>query len=212
MVAAPSEDAAPARRAGATDDALLVERCRSGDLAAFEPLVEHHRHGAWRLAMNVVHDREDAWDVTQDAFIRAWQALPSFRGQSAFSTWLFRIVINVALDTLRQRWPNGRARAGAMSADDLERELVDPDPAPDRVAARLEERERIMRALDMLPEHHRMAIVLSDLEGLTYREIADLLEIPIGTVMSRLHHGRTRLRRVLKWARVNSRGSSPRGA
>src|SRR5262245_31309084 len=148
--------------------------------------------------MNVVHDREDAWDVTQDAFVRAWQALPSFRGQSAFSTWLFRIVLNVALDTLRRRWPHGLRASDRTTPEDLERELIDPDPSPDSVASRRQDRERVLRALDVLSEHHRIAIVLSDLEGLTYREIAELLGVPIGTVMSRLHHGRTRLRRALE--------------
>src|SRR5262249_59866040 len=86
-----------------TDDQVLVERCRNGEVAAFEPLVEKYRERVWRLAYNYLRDREEAWDVAQDAFIRAWQALPSFRGQSAFYTWLFRIVINVATDRAPQR-------------------------------------------------------------------------------------------------------------
>jgi len=79
-----------------TDEAALIERCRAGDLAAFEPLVEKYRQRAYRLAYNVLRDPDEAWDVAQDAFIRAFQALPSFRGDAAFYTWLFRIVMNVA--------------------------------------------------------------------------------------------------------------------
>ena len=86
-----------------TDDAALIERCRAGDIAAFEPLVEKYRQRVWRLAYNVLRDREEAWDVAQEAFVRAWQALPNFRGQSAFYTWLFRIVMNVASDRARAR-------------------------------------------------------------------------------------------------------------
>src|SRR5262249_43475842 len=138
------------------------------------------------------------WDVAQDAFIRAWQALPSFRGQSAFYTWLFRIVINVATDRARQRSARGRAfGTEAVPEEDWDRVLVDPGGGPDVAAARAEQRERIRRALDALPERHRAIIMLSDLEGLSYREIAEVLDIPMGTVMSRLHNARKRLRDVL---------------
>src|SRR3970282_2204272 len=91
-----------------TDDAALVERCRNGDVAAFEPLVEKYRQRVWRLAYNILRDREEAWDVAQEAFIRAYQALPSFRGQSAFYTWLYRIVMNLAADRVRQPAARGR--------------------------------------------------------------------------------------------------------
>jgi RNA polymerase sigma-70 factor (ECF subfamily) len=182
----------------ASDDQALVERCRSGDLAAFEPLVEKYRERVWRLAYHYVRDREEAWDVAQEAFIRAWQALPSFRGQSAFYTWLFRIVVNVATDRARSRAARGRAfGTEAVPEEDWERVLIDPARGPDESAARAEQRDRVRRALDALPEHHRAIIMLSDLEGLSYREIAEVLGIPMGTVMSRLHNARKRLRRVL---------------
>jgi RNA polymerase sigma-70 factor (ECF subfamily) len=181
-----------------TDDRTLVERCQRGDVSAFEPLVEKYRQRVWRLALNVVRDREEAWDVAQEAFIRAWQALPSFRGQSAFYTWLFRIAMNVASDRLRQRGAAGRAfGTERVPEEDFERVMVDQDETPADTAARTEERERIIRGLDALPERHRTIIMLSDLEGLSYREIADVLDIPIGTVMSRLHNARKRLRDVL---------------
>ena len=180
------------------DDHALIERCKNGDVAAFEPLVEKYRDRAWRLAFNILRDREDAGDVTQEAFVRAWQALPSFRGQSAFYTWLFRIVVNVASDRARQRAARGRAfGTERVPEEEWERSMSDPGPAPDDEARRAEERERITRALAALPEHHRTIIMLSDLEGLSYREIADVLGIPMGTVMSRLHHARKRLRDVL---------------
>lgn len=180
------------------DDHALIERCRQGEVAAFEPLVEKYRDRAWRLAFNILRDREDAADVIQEAFVRAWQALPSFRGQSAFYTWLFRIVVNVASDRARQRAARGRAfGTERVPEEEWDRAMSDPGPAPDDEARRAEERERITRALAALPEHHRTIIMLSDLEGLSYREIADVLDIPMGTVMSRLHHARKRLRDVL---------------
>jgi len=178
-----------------SDDAALIERCRAGDLAAFEPLVQKYRQRVYRLAYNVLRDADEAWDVAQDAFIRAFQALPSFRGDSAFYTWLFRIAMNVARDRARQHAARGRA-FGTERVDekDWDRALVDHGIAPDASAAQIEERERIMKALATLSEQHRAIIMLSDLEGLSYREIAEVLGIPMGTVMSRLHHARKRLR------------------
>jgi RNA polymerase sigma-70 factor, ECF subfamily len=184
------------------DDAALIERCRAGDVAAFEPLVEKYRQRVWRLAYNLLRDREEAWDVAQEAFIRAYQALGSFRGQSAFYTWLYRIVMNVAADRARARGARGRA-FGTERVPEEEWDRVLPDQsegheAPDAKAARLEQRAKILKALDTLPEHHRKIVMLSDLEGLSYREIAETLEIPMGTVMSRLHNARKRLRDALK--------------
>lgn len=180
------------------DDQALIERCRRGDLTAFEPLVERYRERVWRLAYSYLRDREDAWDAAQEAFVRAWQALPSFRGQSAFYTWLFRIAVNVATDRARQRAARRRALGSEpVPEEEWERVMVDPQTPPDDRAARAEQRGRIGAALDALPEHHRTIIMLSDLQGLSYREIAEVLDIPMGTVMSRLHNARKRLRQAL---------------
>ena len=181
-----------------SDDGALVERVRGGDVAAFEPLVEKYRQRVYRLAYNVLRDKEDAWDVAQEAFIKAYKALPTFRGQSAFYTWLFRIVMNVAHDKARQRGAAGRAfGTERVTEEEWERTMPDPGEEPDTAAARAEQRRRITAALETLPEHHRAIIMLSDLEGLSYREIADVLNIPMGTVMSRLHNARKKLRSAL---------------
>jgi RNA polymerase sigma-70 factor (ECF subfamily) len=181
-----------------TGDGALVERVRGGDVAAFEPLVEKYRQRVYRLAYNVLRNQEDAWDAAQEAFIRAYRAMPSFKGQSAFYTWLFRIVMNVAHDKLRQRGAQGRAfGTERVTEEEWERTMPDPGEDPDAAAARAEQRARITTALETLPEHHRAIIMLSDLEGLSYREIADVLNIPMGTVMSRLHHARKRLKAAL---------------
>jgi RNA polymerase sigma-70 factor (ECF subfamily) len=183
-----------------TDDAALIERCRAGDIAAFEPLVEKYRQRVWRLAYNVLRDREEAWDVAQEAFVRAWQALPNFRGQSAFYTWLFRIVMNVASDRARARAARGRAfGTERIPEEDWDRVLVEQphEAQPDAAAAGAERRSQIERALTKLSEDHRRIVVLSDIEGLSYKEIADVLEIPMGTVMSRLHNARKRLKAAL---------------
>lgn len=180
------------------EDQGLVERCRAGDLAAFEALVEKHKLRAYRLAYQVLRDQEEALDVAQEAFIKAYQSLPRFRGQSAFYTWLFRIIMNLAMDRHRQRASRQRAfGAEEVPPEEWERLAPAGGPGPEDEAWSAERRRRIEAALDALPPHHRSIIILSDIEGLSYREIAAVLEIPRGTVMSRLHNARKRLRQLL---------------
>lgn len=160
--------------------------------------MEKYRQRVWRLAFGILRDREEAWDVAQEAFVRAYQSLPRFRGQSAFYTWVFRIVMNLAMDRRRQQGARARALGGEpIPEEEWTRTLPDPAAGPDSLATRAEERERIRRALDSLPPNYRTIIMLSDIEGLTYREIAEVLRIPLGTVMSRLHNARKRLRALL---------------
>ena len=180
------------------DERALIQRCIAGDATAFEPLVEKYRQRVWRLAYQVLHDREEAWDVAQEAFVRAFHSLPSFRGQSAFYTWLFRITVNVATDRHRQRGAQARAFGPErVSEEEWARTTPDPGGGPEQQAARKEQRERIRNALDALPPKARTIIMLSDVEGLSYREIAEVLNCPIGTVMSRLHNARKRLKVLL---------------
>jgi RNA polymerase sigma-70 factor, ECF subfamily len=180
------------------EDREAIRRVQAGETEAFEVLVEKYKRKAFRLAFQVLRDQEEALDVAQEAFVKAFRALPKFKGDSAFYTWLFRITMNLALDRKRQR----ATRAKALGTDDAppeewERTAVSTDPDPETEAAGTERRARIARALESLSEHHRSIIILSDIEGLAYREIADVLGIPIGTVMSRLHHARRRLREAL---------------
>jgi RNA polymerase sigma-70 factor, ECF subfamily len=180
------------------DEGELIRRCQAGDAAAFEPLVEKYRARVWRLAYQVLRDREEALDAAQEAFVRAYQSLPRFRGQSAFYTWLFRITLNVATDRHRSRGARARAfGAERVTEEEWARTAADPGGRPDDAALGAERRERIRRALDSLPVKARTIIMLSDIEGLSYREIAQVLDCPIGTVMSRLHNARRRLRAVL---------------
>lgn len=196
----PSGSAGPAGapESPAIDERALIQRCIAGDAAAFEPLVEKYRQRVWRLAYQVLHDREEAWDVAQEAFVRAFHSLPSFRGQSAFYTWLFRITVNVATDRHRQRGAQARAFGPErVTEEEWARTTPDPGGGPEQQAARKEQRERIRSALDALPPKARTIIMLSDVEGLSYREIAEVLNCPIGTVMSRLHNARKRLKTLL---------------
>jgi RNA polymerase sigma-70 factor (ECF subfamily) len=180
------------------EDREAVRRVQAGETEAFEVLVEKYKRKTFRLAFQVLRDQEEALDVAQEAFVKAFRSLPKFKGDSAFYTWLFRITMNVALDRRRQRV----TRAKSMGTEDVppeewERSAVSEDRGPDDEAASAERRERIARALESLSEHHRSIIILSDIEGLSYREIAEVLDVPMGTVMSRLHNARKRLRDAL---------------
>jgi len=180
------------------DERDLIQRCLAGDASAFEPLVERYRQRVWRLAYQLLHDREEAWDCAQEAFVRAFHSLASFRGQSAFYTWLFRITVNVATDRQRARGAQARAfGAERLSEEEWKRTMPDLGARPDQAAVQSEQRERIRQALDALPPKARTIIMLSDVEGLSYREIAEVLGCPIGTVMSRLHNARKRLKSLL---------------
>ncbi len=199
-----SPDMPPARTPGdppelsGVDEQELIRRCTAGDIAAFEPLVAKYRQRVWRLAYQVLRDREEAWDCAQEAFVRAFHSLSSFRGQSAFYTWLFRITMNVATDRHRQRGAQARAfGAERVNEEEWARTMPDPGTGPEQAAVRAEQRERIRRGLDALPPKARTIIMLSDIEGLSYREIAEVLNCPIGTVMSRLHNARKRLKALL---------------
>jgi RNA polymerase sigma-70 factor (ECF subfamily) len=180
------------------DDREVVRRVQGGETEAFEVLVEKYKRKTFRLAFGVLRDQEEALDVSQEAFVKAYRSLPKFKGDSAFYTWLFRITMNLALDRRRQRIARAKSLGGeAVTPEEWERTAVSSDTPPDEEAVSADRRARIGQALESLPEHHRAIIILSDIQGLSYREIAEVLAIPMGTVMSRLHNARKRLRDVL---------------
>lgn len=179
-------------------DRAAVEEARAGDSGAFEALVLRYQARIVNYASAMVHDAGAAEDVAQETFVRAWRGLGRFRGESAFKTWLYRIATNVARTHLDRR---GRhARIGDRSLDDETEPLQGadvPSPAPDAETS-LVRREEIDRALAELPDELRVALVLRDVEGLDYKEIAGVTGAPIGTVESRIFRARRRLRTLLR--------------
>jgi RNA polymerase sigma-70 factor (ECF subfamily) len=175
------------------DDLDLVARARAGELDAFGSLVNRHQHrlvGFVRLMMSSAPDRDAAEDVAQEAFLRAYRALGQFRGQSTFRTWLYQIATNVA----RTHSARSRNRKEAQEPETPhERERASAENVERRVIAH----DQLRRALKELPDDWREAVVLRDIEGLEYKEIAELLKIPIGTVESRIFRGRQRLKAAL---------------
>lgn len=187
------------RRAAAVDpDLAALEQARAGDTGAFEALVLRYQARIVNFASAMVHDAGAAEDVAQETFVRAWRGLGRFRAESTFKTWLYRIATNVARTHLDRR--GRRARIADRSLDD-EAEPVQagdvPSPAPDAETS-LVRREAIDRALSELPDELRQALVLRDVEGLDYKEIAGVTGAPIGTVESRIFRARRRLRTLLR--------------
>jgi RNA polymerase sigma-70 factor (ECF subfamily) len=182
-----------------TGDLSLVRRVQKGDKSAFDALVLKYQHKVLKLVQRYVRDPSEAEDVTQDAFIKAYRALPGFRGDSAFYTWLYRIAINTAKNALVSagRRPMTYDLDGEGNGPDLSQRLRDPD-TPERLLLTDEIRATVNRAIDALPEDLRTAIVLRELEGLSYEDIARTMECPVGTVRSRIFRAREAIDRHLK--------------
>lgn len=181
-------------------EAALIERCAAGDEFACAELVEQHQRMVYQLALHLLGDRDEALDLSQEVFLRVFRTIHTFRGHSSLRTWIYRIVVNQARN--RHRWWRRRHRSEQVSLDEhLERhgdhwcgnELA----APDRMLARKELAARIWLALEDLPFEQRTALVLREIDGLSYEEIAFSLGVAVGTVKSRLTRARQALRSEL---------------
>ena len=175
-----------------SSDKALVRRVQKGDKGAFDMLVLKYQHKIINLVMRYVRDPELALDITQEAFIKAYRALPRFRGDSAFYTWMYRIAVNTAKNYLAAQ----RRRPLDIELDlqdpeqyDLHAKLKETD-TPEGVTLSRELKETIERAIEALPEDLRTAIILRELEGMSYEEIAQTMECPVGTVRSRIFRAR----------------------
>ena len=177
-------------------EAALIQRCAAGDEAACAELVATHQRMVYALALNLLGDRDEALDISQEVFLRVFRTLSGFRGQSALRTWIYRIVVNQVRN--RQRWWRRRHRSDEVSLDDhlqYSGELESKqDVLPDRLLASKETAAHIRQALDRLPFDQRTALILREVDGLRYEEIAFSLDIAIGTVKSRLTRARQALR------------------
>ena len=173
-------------------DAAVVARAQTGDFLAFEELVRRFRNDVFRLAYYFVRDREEAWDLSQEVFIKVHRSLGRFRGEANFKTWLLRITANQCKDYLKKR------RLPTVAFDDrIRAERPSGHLGPRRALEAQEIGEAIQAALQKLPHKHRTAFVLREFEGLTYEEMAQVMQCSLGTVMSRLHHARKKMQRAL---------------
>lgn len=187
------------------ETSALISRCQQGDLEAFDRLMELHQSRIYNLAFRMTGSREDAYDITQDTFLRAYNALPRFRGESSFSTWIYRIGCNICLDEIKRRSRQKvrvisstvQTEAGGEEYDLIDR-TGDSSSDPQEIYEQRERQRLIQKTIATLPEHHRSVVVLCDLQGEPYEEIAQILGISIGTVKSRLNRARLTLKSRLE--------------
>ena len=178
------------------DETEVLELARNGDTQAFGALVERYQRRVTGVAQAIVHNQDDAVELAQETFVRAYENLSKFESRSSFSTWLYRIAANIAIDFRRRE-----GRHIVLRGEDAETEIQRlPSPRGDsfQQTARAQLSRRINDALKELTPEHRAVILLREVEGLSYDEISDVLQVPRGTVMSRLHYARGRMRAILK--------------
>jgi len=181
-------------------ESALIRRAQKGITVSFDRLVDEHYSTVYNISYRMLGEAQSASDATQVAFVRAFEALSGFRGEAAFKTWLYRIAVNVCLDEIRRResGPLSLTTEDERGESPVEREIPDESDEP---AGRAEQRERqevVHAALTCLPEDFRAIIVLYDINGLSYQEISDTLQVPLGTVKSRLNRARHALREELE--------------
>lgn len=182
------------------DEKKLVELCKKGDRSAFNELVRQYQNKVVNIAYGTLSLREDAEDAAQEVFIKVYRNISSFKEDSALSTWIYRITVNTCNDILRKRM--GEKTVSVYGdGDDAEPSIPDSSLLPDEAAMRKETQKEIRRAISMLKEEYRLVITLFDLEGMSYDEIAGIIQSPVGTVKSRLNRARSQLRKNLEHMR-----------
>ncbi|MFM7200595.1 MAG: sigma-70 family RNA polymerase sigma factor [Myxococcota bacterium] len=182
-------------------DQHLVDRVLAGDKRAYHQLVLAYQERVFMVVRGIVHNQEDAQDITQEVFIKAFNSLDSFKGQASFYTWVYRIAVNLCIDHRRRRGRRPEVSFDEKFDPDTAEGAELPDPhtySPQRAYLDKELGQKIRQAMEGLPEEQRSALVLRELEGLSYKEIADVMDCQQGTVMSRLFYGRKKLQELLK--------------
>jgi len=185
-----------ASESGASDDRDLMARLAGGDREALTPLVERHQRRLYRIALGYLRQHEDALDVVQEAFVKAFQAAGRWDGSADAGPWLSRITVNLAIDRWRRNRRRGQTFSPLAEGDHLE-VLADPGPSPDRGVTRREAADRLTLALAELPERQRAVVVLRHYQDLSLEEIATTLGMSLGTVKSSLHRALHRMRATL---------------
>ncbi len=205
-----------ARRAEAEEDRALIEAAQNGDNAAFRKLVERHQRRAFAIALGMVRDENDARDLVQEAFLRVHRGLDRFQGGSSFFTWFYRIVTNLAIDFMRKpgrretEHDDGRAQLDAADEADFPFVSRIDGAEPLEVVHRRELAARLRAALEALPPYHRGVVLMREVEGMSYEEMAQAMNVSKGTIMSRLFHARQKLQRALADCYLEESGGAPK--
>lgn len=196
--------AAADRKGEAEQDLELVRRCQQGDEKAFGQLVSRYQRKVYTIALSMVKSPDDAMDIAQEAFIKVHRYIGNFQGSSSFYTWLYRIIVNLCIDHMRRsgKFVSAEFDERTHDREQDEREVCvlssDLGNNPSRTIGRKELAEQIRRAIDQLPPYHKAVIEMREIEGMSYAEMAKAMRVSKGTIMSRLHHARHKLQRILK--------------
>ena len=177
------------------DEAKLISRCQEGDQEALKQIFDLYHDKVYRVAYGVLRHREEALDIVQEVFIKLFRSIRDFKRESRLSTYLYRMTVNTAIDHLRKM---GKARVSSLDEEEAIQPAEEPERRPDRIFLYKELEGKVNEALNKLPVDQRTAMVLREVEGLSYQEIAETMKSSIGTVMSRLHYGRKRMQELLK--------------
>ena len=174
-----------------------IDDARQGDQEAFAQLVRLYEKRVYALALRMCKNPDDAAEAAQEAFLAAWQGLRFFRGESSFSTWLYRLASNACVDLLRQEGRRQSAAGPSLNDEEARVDVPDPAPSPQEQAERSELREQIEAGLQALTPDHRQVLILREMHQLSYDEISQVLDVDVGTVKSRINRGRKQLRNFL---------------
>ena len=178
------------------DETKLIDQVLQGDNDAFAQLVEAYQDRVYGLCLRMVSDREDAQDLAQEAFVRAWRGLKFYKHEAAFSTWLYRLTSNVCIDFLRQK--KRRSALSLTSAEEEEQiDIPDPSPQPEELVMQQQRKEAVAEAMSQLEDEFRLVLTLRVVQERSYEEIAEIMDLKVGTVKSRLARAREKLRKIL---------------
>ncbi len=188
------------RAAAAPEEKALIARCKRGDLDAFNELIKKYEKPVYNFAYRLTGRYDDAQDVAQDAFVRVYNAIGSFRGDASFSTWMFRITTNVFLDERKKSKAHPTSSLDeyiTTEESSMARQIEDPSPTPEALTEGMERSQILEQAIQSLPDYQRAMVILYHTEQKSYEEIAEIMDLPIGTVKSRLNRARLALKEKL---------------
>jgi RNA polymerase sigma-70 factor, ECF subfamily len=177
------------------EETEMISRCQQGDQEALKEIFDKYHNKVYRIAFGVVRQREEALDVVQEVFIKLFRSIKNFKGRSHFYTYLYRMVMNTAIDHKRK---TGKQFMSSLDEEGSFEPSDEAEKGPERILLQKELEERVKLAMDKLPAEQKAALIFRDVEGLSYQEMAEAMGCSIGTVMSRLHYGRKRLQESLK--------------
>jgi RNA polymerase sigma-70 factor (ECF subfamily) len=177
------------------EETEVISRCQRGDQEALKEIFDKYHKKVYRIAYGVVRQREEALDIVQEVFIKLFRSIKNFKGRSHFYTYLYRMVMNTAIDHARKK---GKQLISSLDEEGSFEPSDEVEKGPERILLQKELEERVKRAMDKLPAEQKAALIFRDVEGLSYQEMAEAMGCSIGTVMSRLHYGRKKMQELLK--------------